>query len=333
MNISPINLIKLGNISKHQKIKNFQLKNLNFDTVSFSSNYLKSNQRIDEAVNLGYEIYFNSIKKSGFDSKKFLARKEKDVQIISSDKLKEEKPDGSNYCAYFSSEYDENIEPTDMKLYIGEKPKTYSLMPNLLHSMEIAHEYTHCIQTKDGSDSEFLKELSKGDKEYLLLLNGLGGAVFSIFDNHIQARFASQALDKVDALSVFQYGSVAPREKDIDKEYLLNKNGFNNQEEFNQVFNGLFDEIYDKVFDNLNYNSPNVEKRVKDAFASYLAKDGSLIQLKKDVRKYCAFSAQIEQEAYTTESKLAKKVLQTDKSLNIDVFPIYYSMLSSALSH
>ncbi len=332
MNITPVSFFGINN-TRNNSLKNIQFKSLKADSISFSSNYTKSSQRIDEAVSLGYEIYFNSIKKQGFDPQKFLAKKEKDVQILSMDLLKKGKPDADNYCAYFSCEYDDDINPYDMKLYIGQRPKTTSSMPNILHAMEVAHEYTHFLQTKEKYDSDFIRELSNADKEYTLLLNGLGGAVFSIFDNAIQAKFVSNSFDKNDIAAFLKYKQIAPVAKNVNKEDLLYKNGFENQEKFEKELNTLFDLIYDKVFEEINTNSPNVEPRVKNAFMTYLAKEGSIGQLKKDVRKYCGFIAQTEFEAYSTESKLAKKVLQIPSGLNIDAFTIYYDLLSGAFKH
>ena len=334
MNISPINFLKINNVKFTPQKNSIRLRGLNADSVSFSSNYLKSSQHIEDAVDLGYQIYFNSLQKSSFSPQKFLARKEKNVQILSTGELRKERADAENYCAYFSCEYDDDILPTDMKLYIGDKPKSSNSMVRLTHAMEIAHEYTHLKQTTDNSDAEFLKELCNGDKEYLLLLNGLGRAVFSIFDTYIQAELVTKTFDLAKIQNfLLQTGKIMPHIKETDKEQFLKINGFGNQDSFNLFFKRIFDEIFDSMFEKINNNTVDIEPRVKDAFMSFLAKEGSLTQLRKDVKKYCAYIAQAEYEAYTTESKLAKKVMRTDSSLNIDSFPIYYNLLHDALNN
>ena len=67
MNISPVSALKL-NTQITALNKNVIYKNMKSDTVSFSSNYSKSVKRINDAVDMGFEIYFNSIKKQGFNS-------------------------------------------------------------------------------------------------------------------------------------------------------------------------------------------------------------------------------------------------------------------------
>ena len=331
MNISPVNILKTNNIFKNNSSKNFKLKNLGFDTVSFGSE--SRNQRVDDAVSLGYEIYFNMLRKSNFNALKHVARKERNAQILPLNELKKINPNSSNYCAFFSCEYDDKIKPYDLKLFINDSPKTISSTTKLTYAMEVAHEYTHLKQTTDETDADFLRNLCDGDSEYLTLLNGFSGAVFAMFDNNIQAKTVMNTLSAQDIGSVFKYGQITPAEKNINKDDFLTLNGFKNQDEFNKIFNGIYDKIYERVFDEIDKNTAYIDPKVKDAFMSFLAQDGSLNKLKSDCRKYCAFLAQTEFEAYAVESKLAKKVMQTDKTLNIDAFAIYYDLLGKALNH
>lgn len=51
----------------------------------------------------------------------------------------------------------------------------------------------------------------------------------------------------------------------------------------------------------------------------------------RDARFYKKLSDGDVDYARTTECKLAKKALKTNKSINIDCYPIYYEMLAKAL--
>ena len=329
LSVNPINIIKTNYSTTKQTP---YLKKLSCDTVSFSSNpKALKDSRINQAVDLGYKIYDNSVKNKGLKVAEIIKEKEPNVQVLPISELAKERFDASNYAAYFSFDFSDDIEPIDIKLYASLEPKNDSRMLQLIYAMEIAHEYTHLKQQTDRYDTEFLQKIAKGNREYLTLLNGLAGRIFSAFDTQVQANQVLLTLNEKDIEAFSKYSQITPVAKNIHTNGFLKANNFSNQDEFNEFVDDVFEYLFNGTLSKIAQDSTEVEKRVQDAFKTYISSGGSIEQLKEDSKKYCAHCAKTEIEAYTTESKLAKRILKVKDGLNIDAFVIYYDLLAKAL--
>ena len=92
----------------------------------------------------------------------------------------------------------------------------------------------------------------------------------------------------------------------------------NSEKEFNEQMNAVFEALFYRIFEE-NQTSPE--------FRNAIPKTENLETIKAKVKKYCAIKAADEKEAYTTEVKAAKNLLKPNKSLNIEIRPIYYEKL------
>jgi len=333
MNIASINNITAKNNFRFNFNNSFnkpKLNTLNKDTVSFTSTP-HSNKNIQNAVKFGYEIFEHQRKDKDFNIVQYLKSKEKDITILPMSELAKVKCDACNYSAFISSGMSEDFDYQNIKFYIDINSKDNSMTMKLVNSMEVAHEYTHLEQTKDKKNKEFYKNLCNNDREYLTLLTGIGDGIFSLFDTHTQSDFVSKTFNIVDILLIKQYGKAIPQPRNITEKDLLKANKMESKEEFNIYMLLLYETIFPKIIEMLLEENINVSEEVQEAFYSCINKGITLEKIKKDVKLYMSHSAENEQEAYTTESELARKAMKTKSNLNINAFVFYYKLLKDAL--
>ena len=246
-----------------------------------------------------------------------------DIEVLPISELAKINPNAHNYQAFQTSHLSEDFKFDDKKIYINTDLAKKDEMNMLGVAMNTAHEFTHIKQTEDPKCAEFIKLLSKGNYDEAVVIMGVGDAVFSIFDNQIQAYTVLPTFQNAEDMINFQQnGMITPHEKNVNKNKMLNDAGYKDEKEFKQKMN----EYYKVAFENVLTAAAS-----DPSMAPYLEKV-NVNKLYTKIKAYCALKANGEKEAYTTESELAKKYFDTENGLNIDVFPIYYGMLEKSFS-
>ena len=325
MKINSINYIPLKtlNISKQQNpIRMYS--QLSKDTVSFSGkNYVKKeNTNVDKGVDFGNELL--QIPISQEITLNYISEILSDIKVLPIEQLKSERPDAENYGAFYSGILSPDYSVVEPKIYLDVDKANQNPINRLGFIMNSAHEYTHHVQAQKGDILDYLKTVSKNDHEYAKAIQGIGTLVFKPFDNEIQSQACVPVFrNPEDILALKKYGMIVPREKQVSKNDILRALGLKDEKEFKTFINKTYNDLVQSYAEGL-FSDPLLSDWVKDK--------GHVNRFYSKIKKYCAMKAGEEKEAYTTESKIAKTALKTDKSLNIDIFPIYYEMLEKALS-
>ena len=136
--------------------------------------------------------------------------------------------------------------------------------------------------------------------------------------------------DIQDQMNMMRYNREIPRVSEVSRQSIIKNSGFKNYEEFAEVANYAFAQVFVEEMNYIAENPHMAEKSIIDTLVK-VVEEGKNNEFFDDVKKYCSYMAMNEQEARTTECKLAKKSLKTNKTLNIDCYPIYYEMISKAL--
>lgn len=323
MNINGINYIpgKTLNISK-PKTHGFIIHPLKSDIVSFSgkNHVKKENSNTAKAVEFGEKlIQLLMSQKIDLDYISYLLP---DIQLKPIEDLKSEIPDFKNYVAFFTGQLSPNFDVIDGKIYLDVEKANKNSVNRLCFIMNSAHEYTHALQAEKGNAANFLKLVSKDNYEYAKLIQAFAEQIFKPFDTQIQGECCAPVFkNSEDLANLKSYGMIVPREKRVSAQDLLNALGYKNEKEFKSFINYAFKRIAEYIIKE-NISNPQV--------ASQLQGNNDLNKLISKIKKYCAVKAQEEKEAYMTESTVAKKAMKTDSSLNVDIFPIYYSLLEKA---
>lgn len=306
------------------------------DSVSFSGNpYLRKtekNKNVQEAINFGEEIYSKLQNgASRRDIAEIIKQKNPSLNVYSTSKLREIIPDGSDYDAFFQYKMGEEFEITEKSLFLNLDNKSKSSVKNLSFAKDTAHEYLHVMQMERG-EMEFLKELSNNNSEYAGFLPAVGDFVFKIFDVDVKNDFVGNTFDFKDKMNALMTGEIIPREKKITPNILLERNKFKNEKEFKKFVNSTFDGVFYQVIDFISKHPENVDEKCVKVLYEVASKEDGIEKLKEDLKKFCANSAKKEKEAYTVESEISRRTMQTESSLNIDALPIFYGMLENALN-
>lgn len=331
MKINPIQIApKLGiqqNIfSKASKLE----RTPSADTVSFSASKPQNRAlkpRIQTAVDYSQEILQKSAQKSITlqDLSDITEKYSKDVSLLPMSELQNKIDDSQNYGAFFCSQMGDNFEVTNKEMYVTLPKANADKMEKLLFAMNAAHEFTHVEQMDTCEAFNLLKLMSKGDCDYAKTIMAISDVVFKVFDTQIQANSVLPVLTKSLNMNDFaKYRCVTPVETPVNRQMFSTSLGLKNEKEFQQKMRSTFDNLFDEVMVSISQNQPEILNLIPER-ENYEA-------LKKKVRSYCALKASTEKEAYTTESQVAKKAMGTEKSLNVDVFPMFYDNLEKAFS-
>lgn len=247
------------------------------------------------------------------------------VSIYPMSELRNRISDGQNYGAYFCSKLEDDFAPSNKEIFVDLPKPNADEMEMLLFRMNCEHEFTHMEQLDTNNAFNQLKIMSKGDIDYAKAIMGISDAVFSVFDTRIQAQTVSPIIQRcLDAEAFRKYGNITPVEAQINRQMLPIANGLKNEKEMQKLLRIGFEQIFEDVMVSISQNQPEIFDMIPS--------NEEYKDLMKKVRSYCALKASDEKEAYTTESEVARKSLKTNKTLNIDVFPIYYDILEKALS-
>ncbi len=302
------------------------------DSVSFSAKRKTGKRSSQKAGVLGLDIYKNALSKD-CNLAQTIKTQAPDIEvlpIIKMPQIGDTKPD---YAAFFSAQIDKDFNCNNYKMYIDENFYFGDETEALTKAMDIAHEYTHYLQAKNGEEGDFLRSISD-EWEYFGALSAIVSLVFKKFDTEIQAHTLMPLFYNMqDMADNKKYNRIIPKQRNITREIILKANGYNNMKEFCSEMNQIFEAQFYKtkrLIETMPKEKidPNIQACISKA-----EKNGKLDELKEHLRMYCAFNAQKEKEAYLAECEVAKGALKTRKPINSDAFPLFYDMLYDAFAN
>lgn len=337
MHISPIGNFNLYKTTQKQTqySKNIQTTG---DIVSFSAKKKKPpqmqiNHNVDFGVSIGEEVLSaltaNKSKEEVFD---ILAKRMPSVSIGSVDELAEKTVLPNSFVAYFDSKLNDDFTQTNRRMYLDLCPfKVADDKQKLVYAMDIAHESTHAKQVDSGKDAKFYKKFSNGDADYAGTVISIGKFIFEQVDKTLQSKMLTPCFyDLESQMNLMRYNREIPSVANVSRQSILKNSGLTNYEEFKKVINAIYAQAFIQEMEYIVQNPDMAEKSIIDTLIKVIEEDKKE-EFFEDMKKYCSYMATNEQEARTTECKLAKKTLKTNKSINIDCYPIYYEMISQAL--
>lgn len=331
MKISSIQIFPQLNVQQNNFFKTSKLERTpSADTVSFSASKPQNKTlkpRIQTAVDYSQEILQTITQRpiTLQDLSDITTKYSKDVKILSMNELKNKIDDSQNYGAFFTSQLKDDFKASDKEMYVTLPKANADKMEKLLFAMSAAHEFTHVEQMDTNEAFNQLKSMSKGNYDYAKAIMGISDVIFKFFDTQIQAQSVLPVIQNcLDKNAFLKYGCITPTETPFTRQMFTTSLGLNNEKEFQQIMKSTFDDLFKTVMISISQNQPEI--------LGTIPKNENYETLKKKVRSYCALKASTEKEAYTTEAQVAKKAMGTEKSLNIDVFPIFYDNLEKAFS-
>ena len=232
-------------------------------------------------------------------------------------------------CIFFNREKG-TFDPINIKIYANNPPKINTKWNKLAYATVFAHEFTHYMQIKSKENKEFMINLSDNNFDYLRMLMPIGDGIFDEFDG-MKFRFTGKVFNFIDKISEKIYSFPLARKKSFKREDILTSGGLKNDEEFNRYISDKFNKIFSRTLSIILFEEDSADESIVDFIKENIQNKEKLLKLKKDLKIYCSAKAKYEFEAYKTESELAKRVLKTNKRLNIDSYIMYYSMLENAL--
>lgn len=331
MKINPIQIAPKLGIQQNNFFKTSKLERTpSSDTVSFSASKPQNKTlkpRIQTAVDYSQEILQAIAQKpiTLQDLSNITAKYSKDVRLRPMSELQNKIDDSQNYGAFFTSQLKDDFKASDKEMYVTLPKANADKMEKLLFVMNAAHEFTHAEQMDTNEAFNQIKIMSKGNYDYAKTIMGIGEGIFKFFDTQIQANCVLPIIqNSLDRNAFLKYECITPVETPFTRQMFTASLGLNNEKEFHQMMNSTFDDLFKTVMISISQNQPEI--------LGTIPKNENYESLKKKIKNYCALKASTEKEAYTTESLVAKKTMGTEKTLNIDVFPIFYDNLEKAFS-
>lgn len=330
MQIQNISSFSFSKNNNQNKILNHRLNlMLPNDTISFSAKAERNSSDFSyAATKIGHEIYDMLLEnKSQREIYSAIQSKAPDIRIRNINCLSELHIDDDDYAAYFSSKLGSDMHPEDMQMFLrSENPK--SKIEKMLRAMDIAHEYTHYLQTSSGYDGNSYKKITN-DAIYMSIIVSLGDKIFSIFDGE----FKLQALYDIFKDSIdFRIMNIIPKVKSVTQQDILKGADVRNKSEFKKRIEAIYNQIFRILLKELIENPERIQPEFQEKFYETLKTQNSLAKLVEDVKKYCSICAQREKQALKTESILAKQIMKTTQPLNYDANYMYHELLERALA-
>ncbi len=308
------------------------LKPLSRDTVSFSARAKFADElpeNVKTASEFGRKLYEQlSLNPENTDLISFVSQNSSKLTVLPLSELGE-----NSYCAYYTKDVLNDGTSVNQKMYINND--TSDINDNLsamLRTMEIAHEYTHFLQDNECSEIELLSQMSDNPL-YTYPLCYMSNMMFKYYDNELQANTVLHVFNNYHDKKAFEkYNRIVPSKRNITKEDLIAGSPLKTEENFNNVVNEKFDSEFNKIKQQLITHPQSKEEEYCGKFFSFMDEQGKTDELKQNIRKLISLAAKKEVEAYTTEANLARDFLKTRKTINLDAFPIYYSLIAEAFS-
>lgn len=292
----------------------------NSDWVSFTGKHKRESDDVVKATTFGTQLYKSILDKNTT----FSAVKEKlqdyspDVAVRPMREL--ENTNTENYRAFSISNLKKDFTMGDKEIFLKLPTNVDDETAKLLFAMEAGHEYTHIKQGENPTVCEKIKQIANGNYEYAKIIMGVGDLLFQPFDNRLQHNTIIHTFNIIDKANMYKYGEIVPRALNVGEGTVFKGLNIKDKKQFEELMNCAFAQAFNEAIKGgLLTNSQIVE---------HLPSEKQGVEFYKDIRKYCALLAKHEAEAYTTESRIFKKVMNTNSCLNIDVRPIYYNMLA-----
>ncbi len=335
MNIGAINsFFPSKNVFQKQKISNnrFLIEPLKLDSVSFQGKIKRNLSNPTKASkDLGLKAYREMEKNpQNPDLFSVIKKEAPDIQLGSIEEVRKIVPYLKDYGAYFSGSTKEDFSMQDCLILVSTEPTGSDKNKMMLRALDIAHEYTHYQYRKQDMEKQTAKQISDNWQYFGTIQAIASHFIFNVFDNEIQAEVLLPFFNnRRDIANNIIYSRFLPYEKEVDKEKILALGSFQNEKNFKAVVDKYFDIYFIAAIKKFQQYSYDVDAKITNTIRQII-NEGKVEQFKKDIRIYCASMAQDETNAYTTEAEVAREILKTDKSLNIDAYPCYYQMLHDA---
>lgn len=293
----------------------------NSDWVSFTRNSQNKNIDNSQAIDFGYQIY-NLISDEN-TSLQVLEDGIKDSSNNISLKPMFNLTENDDFLVFSYPDINEKWEVEDKNIYLNLPEDNNDETTKMLLSMQIGREYSQIKQSESPKFCDAIKEISNGNYKYAQVIMGVSELLFKPFNNKYKLDVIENTYNIIDKANANKYGTTVPRKLEISEKTVLENLNANDKKEFEHIINYSFAHSFNNAVRNGLLKNEEIMKHVP--------KEKRGIEFYKDIRKYCAILAKKEALAHKTESKIAKKIMGTDNSLNIDILPIYYNMLSECL--
>ena len=336
MKISQIPVFNLyQNKTKQPTIR---LNTLNCDTVSFSAKKKKTDNSKAPNVQLGVQLGKGIIDALSKGASKrqitdLVQREMPSLQVKSAKEIGRFSLNPDGYVAYFTSDFSDGFKMNEnMVMYLNQQPfKIGDATEKLTFAMDVAHEYTHALQVQEGTEEELLKQLSGNDINHAKTITAIANMAFEKMDRKLQEKFILSYFGSPnDRINFMKYGREIPKEAFVTKQNLLANMKLQNESDFKKLVEQEFEIAFWETIDFMAKHPQNVDKPILNCLME-LAQTDRMEELCDKTKQLCKHLANIEAEARTTESVLAKGYLGTTKTLNIDCYPVYFEMLNKAL--
>ena len=336
MKISPISVLNTYKSNQQNKIQ--YKNNLPYDTVSFSAKRKKTdnqstNPHISTSVKVGEEL-FTKLETGGNkrDIIRTIQEKIPTLKVAPLKEMEDQVAYADCYAAYFSSEIADDFSMNHSIMYLNEKPfKVGDKNEKLSFALDVAHEYTHAQQVISGKDAEFYKKISNGDVKLARAITAISNITYELMDKEMQNRTLPNIFaNPIDMINFQRYGKEIPRETYVTKNTLISNAKCSNELQYKKIVENEFQQAFVRTIEYIVEHPENVEPSILDTLMK-IGKEDKIDELRDMTKQMCSHMAEEEYEARTTECIMAKNILGTKKTLNIDCYPIYYDMLSKAL--
>ena len=336
MKISPISAFNIYKTTPQNRIR--YKNNLTCDTVSFSAKSKRTNnnlenQNIATSVKLGEKLYTELISGSTKkDITKLVQQELQTLQVSSLKNIKNQVAFADGYAAYFTSEIADDFSMDKSAIYLNEKPfRIGDKNEKLSFALDVAHEYTHAQQVVSGQEAEFYKRISNGDVTLARTIVALSNLTYELMDKAMQTKTLPNVFaNPIDFINFQRYHREIPREMYLSKQMLVANAKCKNEMEYKKHIEYEFQNAFINTLQYIFEHPERVETSILNKLIE-IGEKNQIDDLFEKTKQMCAHNAQSEAEARTTESIIAKNILGTKKTLNIDCYPMYYELISKSL--
>ena len=217
-------------------------------------------------------------------------------------------------------------------IYLNEKPfRIGDKNEKLSFALDVAHEYTHAQQVISGTESEFYKKISDGDVDLARTIVAMSNLTYEFMDKAMQTSTLPNVFaNPIDFINFQRYGKEIPKETYVTKQMLVSNAKCRNEMEYKKQVEYMFQKAFLETIKYVLEHPENVEERIMKTLMK-IGAEHKIDDLRDKTKLMCAHNAESESEARKTESTIAKKILGTKKTLNIDCYPMYYELISKSL--
>ena len=325
----PVDYKRVNNLSSFS-CKNKLERSPSTDSISFVGNKNRNkvlSPRIQTAVDYSQDILskFQETQLTLKDVFEITSKYIDDVTIYPISKLGEIIPNPDDYSAFAYAHMNQDCKADSKKMYVNIPNGNPDNIKKALFAMDSAHEFAHIEQYEAQEAFEMLKLLAKGDYKYACAIMVFANSAFNYLDTQVQAQIVAPIMkQRVSKKELDKYNHILPKEMNITSQMLPKAVGLKQEDELKQQLRNVFNNYFQQILFSVSKNNPEIMEMIPE--------DETYENLFEKVKTCCIKKAMEEKEAYLVESEVAKKIMKTHKSLNIDTFPMYYGLLAEALS-